>query len=314
MLTIIFATYNGVDTVGRMLRRFCELNLPPVEFEILMVNNGSTDSTVEVAQAFIDRLPLKILHENKRGKNRALNHGIAFAKGDLLLFTDDDVLPDKDWLIRVWECSEANKQVDLFGGRILPCWDANPSADFLGSVPLTAAYGITPAELPEGPIPAGAIWGANMFVRKRIFEKGFRFDENVGPGPGNYVMGSEVEFNMRMASLGYSSWYCPGAVVQHIILPHETTKKWLMRRAFKFGKGDWSRNEARINQGQLTTFLGVQLNFPRWMIRKFISEALQVVRHKLRGNNSGEIQHLWNASDHWGRIVQGWSLRKGYRN
>ena len=180
MLTIVFATYNGSDTLGKMLRRFCELTLPPVDIEILMVNNGSIDSTIEVAQSFVDKLPLKILHENKRGKNRALNHGIQSATGDLLLFTDDDVLPDKDWLIKVWECAEENRDADLFGGRILPYWDMKSVPFHLNSVPLTAAYGITPAELPAGPVPAGAIWGANMFVRKRVFDAGFLFNEQVG--------------------------------------------------------------------------------------------------------------------------------------
>lgn len=310
MLTIIFATFNGGDTIGRMLQRFCELTPPKVDIEILMVNNGSSDSTVEVAQSFVDKLPLKILHESKRGKNRALNHGVESAKGDLLLFTDDDILPDKDWLVKVWDCSEANRNVDLFGGRILPYWEKEPSPDFLESVPLTAAYGITPAELPEGPVPAGAIWGANMFVRKRVFEKGFRFDEHVGPGPGHYIMGSETEFNLRVASHGYTTWYCPDAIVQHIIFHHETSIKWLKNRACKFGKGRYARNHEEINKGQITTFLRFQLNSPRWMIRKFISEWLLAIKSKLLGDNSGELKHIWSAYDYWGYLAQGLSCKK----
>ncbi len=310
MLTIIFATFNGGDTLGQMLHRLCELTPPPVAYEILMVNNGSTDATVDIAQVFVDKLPLKILNENRRGKNRALNHGLAHAQGDLLLFTDDDVLPDKDWMVKVWKCAEEHREVDLFGGRILPFWQVQPPVDFLNSVPLTAAYGITPAELPEGPVPAGAIWGANMFVRKRVFEKGFRFDEHVGPGPGNYIMGSETEFNLRLASHGYATWYCPEAIVQHIILQHETTKKWLKKRACKFGKGNYTRNHEETNEGQITTFLGFQLNFPRWMIRKFISEWLQTIRCQLVGDSSEELRHLWSAYGYWGYMTQSWIHNK----
>lgn len=306
MLTIVFATYNGCDTLELMLQRLCELTLPPAELEILMVNNGSNDSTVEVAKSFVDKLPLKILQENKRGKNRALNHGIEHAKGDLLLFTDDDVLPDKDWLVRVWECAEENEDADLFGGRILPHWDMKSVPFYLNSVPLTAAYGITPAELISGPVHAGAIWGANMFVRKRVFEAGFRFDERVGPGPGNYIMGSETEFNLRVASYGYTTWYCPDAIVSHIILQHETTKKWLTRRAYKFGRGNHVRNWEKINQGQITTLAGIQLDFPRWMIRKFISEWLLAIRGKLLRDSSKEMKHLWTAYYHLGYMAQGW--------
>ncbi len=305
MLTIIFATFNGAETVDRMLQRLCELTLPPVDVEILMINNGSNDSTVEMAQSFVDKLPLKILHENKRGKNRALNHGIEYAKGDLLLFTDDDVLPDEDWLVRVWKCAEENEDADLFGGRILPYWDMKSVPFYINSVPLTAAYGITPTELPAGPVPAGAIWGANMFVRRRVFEAGFRFNERVGPGPGNYIMGSETEFNLRVASHGYTTWYCPDAIVRHIILQHETTKKWIMRRAYKFGRGNHTRSREKINQGQITILAGLQLGFPRWMIRKFISEWLLATRGKLLRDSSKEMHHLWTAYYHLGYIAQG---------
>lgn len=309
MLTIIFATYNGGDTLGQMLQRLCVLTPPPVAYEILMVNNGSTDTTVEVAQAFVSKLPLKILHEHRRGKNRALNHGLDHARGDLLLFTDDDVLPDTDWLVRVWECAEQQQEVDLFGGRILPHWEVEPSDEFLAAVPLTAAYGVTPAALAEGPVPAGAIWGANMSVRKRVFAQGFRFDEQVGPGPGHYIMGSETEFNLRLVRHGYATWYCPDAIVRHIIFQKETTKKWLKKRAYKFGKGAYERNREQINKGQVTTLCGVQLNFPRWMIRKLMTEWLLAVRFKLSGDRSGELRHLWNAYDHLGRIVHGWNFR-----
>jgi len=295
VLTLIFATYNGCDTLGLMLQRLCELALPPVNIEILMVNNGSNDSSVEVAQSFINKLPLKIFHENNRGKNRALNHGIKYAKGDLLLFTDDDIMPDQDWLIRVWKCAKENQEVDLFGGRILPYWNMKSIPSYLNSVPLTAAYGITPANLPEGPVPAGAIWGANMFVRKRVFDAGFRFNEYVGPGPGNYIMGSETEFNLRVASHGYKTWYCPDAIVRHIILKHETTKKWIMKRAYKFGKGNHNREWEKINRDQITTIAGFQLGFPRSMIRKFIAEWLMALRGKLFRDSSEEIIHLWAA-------------------
>lgn len=313
LITIIFSTHNGAETIGRMLESFCQLSRPPVDFEVLMINNACNDNTVAIAESFLSKLPLRILHQNKRGKNISLNYGIEYAKGNLLVFTDDDVLPDRDWLVHVWNCADVNKKIDLFGGRILPYWDDVPSDMFLNSVPISAAYGITPEDLLEGPVPAGAIWGANMFVRKRVFEKGFRFDESVGPGPGNYIMGSETEFNQRLESHGYLAWYCPTAVVRHIIQKHETTKKWLKKRAFKFGKGAHARNHERINKDQITTLMGLQLNFPRWMIRKFFSDWLLSIKHMLLKDETSEISHLWSSYYHLGYITQGWKTNKGQR-
>lgn len=310
MITVIFSSHNGADTIGRMFECFCEITQPPVAFEVLMINNGSQDATVSIAESYKKKLPLKILHQNRLGKNIALNYGIDYAKGDLLVFTDDDVLPQKNWLNIVWRCAEQNRDINLFGGRILPYWVEKPSVEFLKSVPLTAAYGVTPDELCEGPVNAGAIWGANMFVRKRVFERGFRFDERVGPGPGNYIMGSEVEFNLRLADHGYTAWYCPDAIVQHIILKHETTKRWLKKRAQKFGKGVCSRDLKRINSGQITSVIGFELNFPRWMIRKFMSEWLLSLKYMFLRDISKEIKHLWSAYHHLGCMIQGFNSKK----
>ena len=119
-------------------------------------------------------------------------------------------------------------------------------------------------------------------------------------------MGSEVEFNQRIAAHGYKTWYCPEAIVQHIIHEYQTTRKWIRRRAYKFGKGIFERNREKINQGIVTTLAGFQLGFPRWMIRGFFSEWLRSNSSKMviRGE-SDPITHLWNAYYYLGYMAQG---------
>ena len=312
MITVLFTTYNGSPTIGRMLQRFCELDQPPCDLEILMIDNGSSDATVIVAQPFVDRLPLKILQERKRGKNRALNHGIKFAKGNLLLFTDDDVLPDRSWLVRAWECAEANKTADLFGGPILPYWDVEPPPFILNSVPLTAAYGITPPNLSEGPIPPGAIWGANMFVRKRVFDAGLRFNERVGPSAGNYVMGGDTEFTVRAALKGYRSWYCPDAQLLHIIAPHQLEKRWLIGRAYKHGKSMYANNGKKDCEGQVTSLMKIDIGFPRWMLRQAVEEMIGALRSRLVGDQAAEWRYWWGFYHLAGYMAQARSSRSSF--
>jgi glycosyltransferase involved in cell wall biosynthesis len=211
MITIIFATYNGEKTLPIMLDALTTTNFPKAGFKVIAINNASTDRSVDILKDFKEKLPLKILHQPIRGKNRALNIALPEIQGDLVVFTDDDILPNTDWLIEFKGCADNHPDYDLFGGAILPHWEKNPEPWILDSVPHGVTFALTATDLKEGPIYPGLIWGPNMMVRRRVFEAGHRFNEEVGPNAGQYIMGSETEFNLRIASQGYKTWFCPSS-------------------------------------------------------------------------------------------------------
>jgi hypothetical protein len=78
-----------------------------------------------------------------------------------------------------------------------------------------------------------------------VFDKGIRFDERIGPRGKSYPMGSETEFNLRLARLGHAAVYVPQATVRHQIRPEQMTRTWLVGRAFREGRG-----EARLRPGK----------------------------------------------------------------
>ncbi|MBT8448006.1 MAG: glycosyltransferase, partial [Gammaproteobacteria bacterium] len=242
MITVLMATRNGAQTLPRMLERCCRLQHAPAGWRLVAIDNASTDETPAILRGYADRLPVTILEQPRPGKNRSLNTGLDYLArqpdgNELIVFTDDDTLPEADWLQAWQRCAAAHPDHDVFAGRITPAWDTYPPAWLTRLVPLAVTYAVNHARQREGPTPSSLVWGPNMAVRRTLFDAGHRFDEDVGPGPGNYRMGSETEFTGRMQRLGHGCWHCVAPSVGHIILPAQMDVAWLLNRAYRIGRG-----------------------------------------------------------------------------
>lgn len=286
MLTILFATHNGASTLPSMLESLTRLKAT-FQWEIIAVDNSSTDNTLVVLESFKNRLPLQIIEEPRRGKNIALNTGLARARGELIVLTDDDIIAEPKWIECLHECSVENPEFDVFGGRILPHWTVEPHSVVLENAPLGITYAITPEDQTAGPIFPGLIWGPNMAVRKRVFDTGQRFNEQVGPSVGNYIMGSETEFTLRVFRAGHKSWFCEGARVKHIIRPNQIRPTWVLKRAFRFGRNQW------VQESAITTVVPLVFGIQRWRFSALANEYLSLISGIIRGDSGKIFRHRW---------------------
>lgn len=163
LISILIATYNR----GQNLRATLEILLGQetgLEFgyEVLTVDNNSTDRTKEIIESFSSRWEgrLKYLFEPKQGKCFALNRAIKASKGQIIAFTDDDCLPEKQWLHKIWSYFSRNPLTDGISGRVI--WeDGKPW-------------------FKTNNILRGS--GLNMAFRKSLFEEIGYFDTWLGPG------------------------------------------------------------------------------------------------------------------------------------
>jgi glycosyltransferase involved in cell wall biosynthesis len=290
MLTVLMATHNGADTLPAVLEAYMQLEAPEGEWNLVIVDNGSTDHTKDIIRAFAKQLPVTYVFEPRRGKNRALNTGLASRSGDLIVFTDDDTVPRPDWLTLLRSASDAHQDFHIFGGPIQPRWPSPPQEWILKVVPLSSTFTILPP-LDEGPIQPTRVFGPNMAIRAEIFEKGYRFEDTIGPDGTQYPMGSESELTRRLARAGYKAWHCQGAVVEHIIRPSQMTQDWMLERAIRYGRGQY-RLRRDVQAQKSASVAGI----PVRLLLQLVRQSLRVGHAELRRDTSATFKQRWTLN------------------
>ncbi len=260
-------------------------------YHIVAVLNACTDNSREILERYLHRLPLTLVEEPRCGKNHALNRGLAEARGELLVFSDDDVVPLKTWLVAYERMARERPEFDIFGGRILPYWMAEPPSWVLERVPMGPVFAVHPADLAGGETHHGMIWGPNMMVRSRVFAAGYRFNGDVGPdGTNTYAMGSESEFLERLSAAGYRSWFCGECAVQHMIRPWQLETEWIVGRAFRYGRFRYDHGERKL-WGDVPMWRGL----PRWMWRRYLANLASMRWLRWCGREWDYFRVAWEA-------------------
>jgi L-malate glycosyltransferase len=269
MLTVTIASHNGATTLPRVLEAYAAAAAPAGGWQLLLVDNASTDETPAIVQRFTTKLPLVYLREPRPGKNRALNTAVPHFAGELVVFSDDDAIPAPDFLVRWSEVTTRHLEYAMFGGAIRPAW-SRPAPKWLldSEVSISVAFAVTPSDQPEGPISPDGVWGPNMAVRHEVFRQGFRFDEMIGPKGRSYPMGSEVSFTNRLYGAGYRAWFLPGIVVEHVIRAHQLERAWIRQRAINFGRGMYRRNQRAVDPDNQRLWRGIPVDQVRERLRR----------------------------------------------
>ena len=118
--TVAICTWNRAWLLPRVLERLTRLQHTQSEWEVVVVNNNSTDDTERVLDAFAGRLPLRRAFEARPGLSHARNTAVRWATGDYIVWTDDDALVDADWLAAYVRAAEQHPEAAVFGGPVRP--------------------------------------------------------------------------------------------------------------------------------------------------------------------------------------------------
>jgi O-antigen biosynthesis protein len=194
--TVLIAAYNAASTLDQCLSSIRELNYQ--DYETIVIDDGSTDSTAEIA----DRAGVRAIRVEHNGLAAARNAGVAAAAGKIVAFIDADARADRDWLYHLVETIERREAVAAGGPNFAP------AAISARAAAMAAAPGL-PREVRAGDDLLAQLCGCNMAITKAALLKVGGFD------PMFTNAGDDVDLSWRLAAAGGTLAYAPGAVVIH---------------------------------------------------------------------------------------------------
>jgi glycosyltransferase involved in cell wall biosynthesis len=210
-------------------------DFPADRFEILIVDNGSSDDTRSVLNAFQNDGRLRVLQEPRLGVAHARETGWRAARAETIVFIDDDCVAPRGWLRALVTSLDARgTDVVCVGGRVRadwaarrPSWLSDAIATYLG------IQDLGPVARPIG--PAEWLCSNNLALRRAALERAGGFRTDLGRRGTRLTDGAETELEQRLMSLGYACWYDPAVEIDHHIGPERLAVGWFLRRAFWSG-------------------------------------------------------------------------------
>jgi glycosyltransferase involved in cell wall biosynthesis len=300
-LTVLIATRNGEHVLQRTLEGYCRVQAPSHGWKMVIVDNGSEDSTPVILASFKKRLPLETLQQPIAGKNRALNTGLCAVEGSVAIITDDDAIPYSSFLIEWSRYLNRSLDYEMFGGSIDLLFEGRPPKWILkNKAHFDLQFGLR--DLPEGPIAAEAIFGPNMALRRSVLENGFRFDEKIGPNGSDpyYPMGAETDFCRRVERSGAKAWFAKEPRVRHIVRSNQLSRSNWAKRFYRHGR---FVAQQMWESGQ---------TLPPYMSRPLLIDQVWLLYHRIRMLSPFPLQSINSVhAYHWKRgFCDEWAKRR----
>lgn len=265
-VSTVISTYNRCGLLEGALRALLSQTPEDIAYEILVVDNNSTDRTRPLVQGMATQNPgkVKYLFEPKQGLSYGRNAGIAVAKAPIIAFTDDDVRVAADWVWRIKTGFEENPHIDFLGGRVVPRWPAEPPSWLTKAnwSPLALLdYGDQPFYVDSG--KQLCLIGANFAFRRRAFEKVglFKTDfQRVKDGIGSL---EDHEILLRLWQAGSRGLYLPDLVATAEIEPDRMEKHYHRRWHTSHGRFYAALHSEEVERSKLGKLFGVPAHFYR---------------------------------------------------
>lgn len=259
LISVVIPARNEADQIEACLRTVCEQNYPTEAFEVILVNDHSTDATATIARSLQHTYAnLKVLNlpagERNAYKKAALTYGIAQAKGELIFQTDADCLVDKGWLLVM--SRQLNAQTGLVAGPVYLTYEKHWLQQ-LQSLEMMGLIGLAGGNI-AGKTP-NMCNGANLAYRKAVFEAvgGFEGVDQVASGDDEFLL-----HKVHQSDWEIEYCVCPEAIVR---TPAQTNWSALKAQRLRWVSKARSYQNRWVNVVQAGSYLGFWA-FPLWII------------------------------------------------
>ncbi|MCK4736316.1 MAG: glycosyltransferase [Methanophagales archaeon] len=244
-VSIIVPVYNSAHTIEECIKSLLNLEYPKDKYEIIIVDNNSTDTTVEIVKKY----PVKVLHEGKQSSYAARNLGIKNAKGEIVAFTDADCIVDEEWLKQLVKNFRDETTAGV-GGEILAYHPKSIVERYSDKSGILSQKGCFEMEFVGLKLPFIAT--ANAAYKKEILNEIGFFDDS-------FTSGGDVDLAWRITLKGYRIVYEPKAIVYHL---HRRTLYGLFKQFFRYGEGHpklFKKHKAIFRKKYVIDILGLLL-------------------------------------------------------
>ncbi|HEV7350866.1 glycosyltransferase family 2 protein [Telluribacter sp.] len=229
--SLIICTYNRVDYLKETIESIWNHFGNRFEYEMIVVDNNSTDGTAQVAQQYAHIPVFKYYKELKQGLSHARNRGIEEAKNEVLVFLDDDIDIESNYLDR-GNALFGDASVQIAGGKVLPFKVEVPPW-----LPRKFYYLVSIFDLGNERILTKKLMGANYAMRKDAALKIGWYNPELGRKGNTLTGGEEIDYLDRAKNLGYNIWYDPGLIVYHKI-NNKLNKEYVFTYSFQLGRSE----------------------------------------------------------------------------
>lgn len=291
-ISVVVSTYNRCDMLPGTLESLLAQEAPNLHYEVIVVDNNSTDCTRHTVESFIRRGQAEVLYvfEGRQGLSHGRNAGIAQARAPIIAFTDDDVRPMPTWMVSIQRAFDKHPQVECVSGKILPRWMAEPPSWLTRedwTVLALQEYGDEPFYVgSDKPI---SLAGANLSFRATTFER-------IGLFLPDFPRAQDHEFLMRLLRASGLALYVPDAVVIADVQAERLTKKY--HRKWHDTNGKFN---ALMYSAELTGYDGRILkemhdtvtlfDAPAYLYRGLMVEAWRWMKAVVRRDESASFSH-----------------------
>lgn len=240
-ISAIICTHNRdrylAKAIDSLLIQTCE------NYEILIIDNASTDRTAEVAQAYLSNPRVRYHYEAKIGLSVARNTGAQLATSPLIAYLDDDAIASPQWLQTFIEAYAQDPKLAISGGKVTLIWECT-KPEWL-SENLSGNLGFY--DLGDQPVqidtPGLTPRGLNYAIRRTFLDQVGGFDLNLGRVGKNLLSNEELHMTNLALQSGWNVTYLPNAIAGHHVAPERVKRSWFLERGWWQGISECYREQ-----------------------------------------------------------------------
>lgn len=233
-LTVVVCTYNRCELIKETLPTLFKQDVPHGDYDIIVVNNNSTDQTDELLQDFAhNQSNLSIVIESKQGLSHAKNTGMLHAKTDWIVYLDDDAKVPFDFVSKAQKNIDTSK-FDCFGGVYLPWYKYGKPRWYKDK------YASNKGKLSEFDILNNDYLSGGIFaIKKRLLMIYDGFPTNVGMKGNKVAYGEETLLQIKLRNDGYEIGYDPNWIMYHLVGRYKLSPVWFLKNGYASGRDSW---------------------------------------------------------------------------